>query len=127
MSGRPAHADATSPGPRQSRTLWYFTAGGLGLLALTFGAHCATERYASASAKSARDALRVGSSCRDLVAIAERYANRDSMQEVRAACSSPQATRVTLNFSRWLSLNYLITVDLSSQGNVSAVSEVGAW
>ena len=62
-----------------------------------------------------------------MAVIAEHYANADSMQEVRSACAAPRAARVTLNFSRGLSLNYLVTVDFSLQGQVSAVSEVGAW
>lgn len=101
-----------------------------GLLALLFvpvAACVGMEATASHRAGRARDALRIGASCGEVVAIAERLADRASARDARAACAVPSADSVTLNFTTGLSLNYLVTVDLSPQGRVTAVSQVGAW
>lgn len=102
-------------------------AGGAALVPLAGLAHCGTEWAANRSAERARAALRAGATCADLVSVAERLANAESARSAREACTSGAERKVTLNFSRGMSLNYLVTVDVSRNGRILAVSNVGAW
>jgi hypothetical protein len=87
----------------------------------------AIEARVSHRANRAREALHVGGMCADLVSVAERFANEESAAEARGACTAASGTTVTLNFSSGVSLNYLLTVEVSPEGRIEAVSEVGAW
>jgi len=97
------------------------------LPALALAGHCATESSASGRAEQARKALPVGTSCPELIAVAERYANEASVRDARAACAAGTAAAVTLNFSQAMSLNYLVRVGVTREGRVLTVSDVGAW
>jgi hypothetical protein len=102
----------------------------VGLVALfgaAIGGWWAVEGNASRRAVRARDALHVGATCADLVLVAEQFANERSVKEVREACSTPSARVLTLNFSNWISLNYLLSIEISRDGQVVAISRVGAW
>jgi hypothetical protein len=59
--------------------------------------------------------------------LAKRYANKDSVGGARDACAAASSKTVTLNFSYGVSLNYVLTVDVSPEGRIEAVSGVGAW
>lgn len=85
------------------------------------------ERTARRDAERAHDALRVGASCAELISVADRFANNESGRQARTACESGSPRMVALNFSRGVSLNYLIEVAITPEGTVAAVSQVGAW
>jgi hypothetical protein len=61
------------------------------------------------------------------VAVAERFANSESVEGARGVCASKSAGAVELNFSEAVSLNYVVRVELSPDGRVTSVSPVGAW
>jgi hypothetical protein len=97
------------------------------LIAIPAAACVVIEEATSRRATRAHEALHAGLGCPEFVSVAERFANEESAREARGACASRSTTTVTLNFSSGMSLNYLITVAVSSEGHVTAVSEVGAW
>jgi hypothetical protein len=119
-------ADSTRTS-RSRRIIGRVVTGGFALVVVALGAYCATDELARGRADRARNALHPGDSCRDVLAVAQRYATPESVEEVNRACSRSAATRVTLNFRKALSLNYLVNVDLSSDGRVVRTSGVGAW
>lgn len=101
--------------------------GGVGLLALAVLAQGGTDWAANRRAEHAHDALHVGATCSEVASVAERFANLDSARSAREACASAATQVVTLDFSIALSLNYVLTVTLSRDGRVLAISDVGAW
>jgi hypothetical protein len=100
---------------------------GFAIVVAALGAYCATDEVARGRAERARKALHPGDSCREVLAVAQRYATAESVADVSRACSRSAATCVTLNFRNALSLNYLVTVDLSADLRVVETSGVGAW
>ena len=127
MTTDPARAEPSPSVMQGGRGIRRAVVGFLAAVILVVTALGASEWLAHRRAERARAALRVGIRCAELLAITVRFANEESVQEVKRVCGGGSGGRVTLNFSHGMSLNYLIEVDVSADGRLASVSEVGAW